>query len=89
MPDEGTEEPTLGVEAVAAEVRGELARRRMKQSEAASLIGMTAQAFNLRLQAKRDFRLKELVALAQALDVPVEQFLRPASDGQTISGGAA
>lgn len=71
-------------QAIAAEVRAELARQQKTQRDLAADIGMTQQALQLRLVGSRSFRAEELSAIAQALGVPVERFL-PAS----ASAGAA
>lgn len=64
-------------QAIAAEVRAELARQQKTQRDLASDIGMAQQALQLRLTGSRAFRAEELVAIAAALDVRVERFLRP------------
>lgn len=72
-------------EAIAAEVRAELARREMSQRELGEILDLPQSAVNLRLKGTRPFKGEELVALAAAWNVPVEQFLRV----PTAAAGAA
>lgn len=66
-------------ERIAAEIRAELAERRMTQREVAALIGMSQPVLQLRLVGKRPFRAEELAKLAEVLDVPVARFYGEAS----------
>lgn len=60
---------------VAAEVRAEMARRRMTQRQLAEIMGISQPQVMQRLTGKLGFRLAELEHLAKALDVPVARFL--------------
>jgi transcriptional regulator with XRE-family HTH domain len=60
---------------VAAEVRAEMARRRMTQRQLAEIMGISQPQVMQRLTGKLGFRLSELEHLAKALDVPVARFL--------------
>ncbi|WP_422751376.1 helix-turn-helix domain-containing protein [Micromonospora sp. WMMD1219] len=62
-------------EAIAAEVRAELARQRKTQRDAAEILDLPQPSVQLRLAGKRSFRAEELTTLADALGVPVAQFL--------------
>lgn len=62
--------------AIAAEVRAEVARQSKSLRELGPVLGLTHESFNQRLGGKVPFRADELVLLADALGVPAEQFLR-------------
>lgn len=64
--------------AVAAEVRAEVARKQISQDKLAAQVGCSRQALNRRLTGTTPFDVAELAAIAEALGVPVTQFL-PAS----------
>ncbi len=55
-------------------VRAELARQKVSQREACEMLGMSKQAFSMRMTAARAFRAEELAALATALGIPVSRF---------------
>lgn len=55
-------------------VRAELARQKMSQREAAEKLGMSKQAFGIRMSGARSFRAEELADLAAVLGVPVSRF---------------
>ncbi|MET8908353.1 helix-turn-helix transcriptional regulator [Micromonospora sp. NPDC004551] len=65
--------------AVASEIRAEMARREMTQQALAPLIGMSQQALSRRLRGEHPFDTAELERVANALGVPVAEFL-PASE---------
>lgn len=75
MPNEGTDQATTARNAIASEVRAEIARQQKTQREVAELLHMPQPSLNLRLKGERPFRAEELVVLAEALGVPVERFL--------------
>lgn len=56
---------------VPANVRAELARRRKRQEDLAELLGLTRQAVSQRLLGRVDFRIAELQAIADYLEVPI------------------
>jgi transcriptional regulator with XRE-family HTH domain len=60
---------------VAANVRAELARRRISQTTVAQRLGVSRQNVAQRLNGRVDFRVSELVAIAALLDVPVTALL--------------
>jgi transcriptional regulator with XRE-family HTH domain len=60
---------------VAANVRAELARRRISQTTVAQRLGVSRQNVAQRLNGRVDFRVGELVAIAALLDVPVTALL--------------
>lgn len=60
---------------VAAEVRAELGRQNLSERRLATEIGMTQSQISWRMQAKGDFRVTELLAIADVLGVPVTNFL--------------
>lgn len=63
-------------EAIAAEVRAELARQRKTQREVGAILGLPQNSVYMRLSGKTSFRAEELAALADGLGVSVELFLR-------------
>lgn len=66
-------------EQIAAEVRAELARRRMSQRQVADILEMVQPAVQQRLAGVRPWRAEELVKLADALGVPLSRFMPQAS----------
>lgn len=60
---------------VAANVRAELARRRITQSEVAERLGVSRQNIAQRLNGSVDFRVGELLAIADLLGIPAANFL--------------
>lgn len=61
--------------AVAAEVRAEVARKQISQDKLAAQVGCSRQSLNRRLTGATPFDVAELAAIAEALGVPVTQFL--------------
>lgn len=59
---------------IANGVRAELARHRMSQRDAASVLGLHQQSLQMRLAGKTPFRAEELAKLADLLGIPVAQF---------------
>jgi transcriptional regulator with XRE-family HTH domain len=74
MPNEHTETATMARDAIAAEVRAEVARQQKSQREIGEILGLPQPSVQLRLKGERAFRAEELAALAAALGVPVERF---------------
>lgn len=62
-------------EIVAAEVRAELARRKIPQSGLVSVLGMSEVSISRRLRGETPFDVNELVAVAEFLGVPVATFM--------------
>lgn len=60
---------------VASEVRAELARQRRPQRDLADLLGISIQQVSERLRGDVDWRVTELVLVAELLGVPIAQFL--------------
>jgi len=56
---------------VAANVRAELARRRITQTEVAQRLGVTRQNVAQRLNGTVDFRVGELISIANMLDITI------------------
>lgn len=64
-----------GSEYVVSEVRAEMARQRITQPRLAPLIGMTPAALHTRLAGRQEFKISELIKIADVLGVPVAQFM--------------
>lgn len=64
---------------VGAEVRGQLAKRRITGVAAARAIGLSQPAFSRRVNGEIPFDVTELTALGQLLGVPAETFLKDAA----------
>jgi hypothetical protein len=75
-------------EAVAAQVRAELARKRISQTWLAPRLNMTQQKLSRRLTGVTPFEVTELLAIAAELDVPVTDLL-PATGDTTITACVA
>lgn len=71
--------PQSLAERVAGEVRAEMARQHVSQSEVAQKLGVTQQTLSKRLIGLRPIDLAELEQLAAVLGVPVTQFLNGAA----------
>ena len=67
-------------EQVAEEVRVVLARRRMSQKELGVAIGRSQPFMSRRLNGELPFDIAELAAIAEALDVPITDFLPPVEE---------
>lgn len=66
-------------EIVAAEVRAELARRKIPQSGLVGILQMSEVSVSRRLRGETPFDVNELAAVAEFLGVPVAQFLPQAA----------
>ena len=64
---------------VATEIRVEMARQDLRQSQLARAIERTEQWLSVRLRGKQPIDLNDLALIAHGLDVPVHQLL-PAPD---------
>jgi transcriptional regulator with XRE-family HTH domain len=60
---------------VPANVRAELARKRISQSTVADRLGVSRQNVAQRLNGRVDFRVGELLAIADLLDIPAASLL--------------
>lgn len=70
---------------IAAEVRAEIARQNRSTREIAEAIGVrTRQSMSMRLKGDKPFTVEELMLLAKALGVPIEQFL-PADTSERVA----
>ena len=63
-------------ESVAAEIRAQLARRRLSGRQAALMLGWTSPYLSRRLTGEVAFDVADLEALAELLSVPVASFLQ-------------
>ncbi len=76
---------TSGRELVAAEVRAELARRKLNSNSLPSIIGKSQRYWYERLNGKLSFSIDDLAALSNALQVPMSAFIpnviAPTPDG--------
>lgn len=63
------DQPDDLVDVVAAEVRAQMARRRMTQVQLAELLGIKQVSVSERLRGKTPFRLNELGVIAEALGI--------------------
>lgn len=59
----------------AAVVRAELARRRLKQNDVATALGLTQSAMSRRLVGEVEFSVSELRKLSEILEVPASTLL--------------
>lgn len=67
--------PNSGREAIAREVRAELARQRKTQRDVGDVLGLPQSAVWFRLQGGRSFKAEELALVADWLGVPIAQFM--------------
>lgn len=58
-------------ETVAAEVRAELARRKVSQTQIAMLLGISQAGVSRRLLGQTPMDVNEVAAIAEFLDIPV------------------
>lgn len=66
---------TSSREQIAANVRAEMARRRVDQGDIATVIGKSRASTGERVNGKTHFRVDELQAIAAFLEVPLERLL--------------
>lgn len=69
--------PSTYTESVTAEVRAEMARQRIGQVALADKLGWSQPMLSRRLVGAVAFATDELEALAEALGVPLAQFVSP------------
>ena len=74
-------------ESVAAEIRAQLARRRLSGRQAAVMLGWTSPYLSRRLTGEVPFDVADLEALAGLLDVPVASFLQGPPAPVLMGGG--
>lgn len=65
---------------IAANVRAELARKQLEQKDIAAALGKSNAAISERMNARLSWRIDELQAIAQLLDVTLDQLLQPATE---------
>lgn len=63
--------PRTTTERVAAEVRAQMARKRVTQTDLAAALGVSQMTISRRLNGRAPFDVEELAAVALALDVPL------------------
>lgn len=68
---------TTDREQIAANVRAAMARRRVDQQAVADVIGKTRQAVGGKVNGRVHFRVDELQAIAELLDVPFDELIAP------------
>lgn len=68
---------TTDREQIAANVRAAMARRRVNQETVAAAIGKTRQAVGGKVNGRVHFRVDELQAIAELLDVPFDELIAP------------
>lgn len=72
--------------AVAAEIRGELARRLISQREVAVALGVAPMYLSRRMRGETAFDIEEIAAIAQLLDCPIADLLpAPGSYGDPVA----
>lgn len=70
---------TTTTEAVAAEIRAELARRQIPQIKLATLLGTSQVSVSRRLTGQTPISVDELAIIAGFLEVPISKFLKDAA----------
>lgn len=70
---------------VAGEVRSWLGRRGYKQKDLASALGIDPSAISERLNGKTDFTLDELPAVAEFLDIDLEELVRVPTSHRVVA----
>ena len=61
---------------VASNILAEIARRRLSQRVVAEHLGVSQPSFSARMSGKTPLDVNELFAIADLLDVPIENLLR-------------
>jgi transcriptional regulator with XRE-family HTH domain len=64
---------------IAAEVRAEISRQRKPQREIAELLGISQQQVSERVLGDVEWRISELVRVAEWLSVPITKFVPPSA----------
>lgn len=65
-----------------ANISAELGRRELTQKDVAPHLGLSAQAFGLRMTGRTDFRVGELLQLAHRFKVPLGTLLDGIDDSE-------
>jgi transcriptional regulator with XRE-family HTH domain len=78
MPDADDTEPVSIEARLAANVRGERASRRWRQSDLAEHLGMTQRAISEIESGRRQVSLAEIVSLCRTFGIPLSELLRGA-----------
>ena len=71
---------TTHAKSAAANIRAELARRGLTQSDVAPHLGLTRQAVSRRLVGPTPFTLDQLYKIAELVGVPISVLIEPAGD---------
>jgi len=74
-------------ERVAEEIRALLARRKMRQTQLARLMGVTDQWLSIRLRGIQPIDLNDLERMCAAMGVNVVDVVRAVADGSTLRYG--
>lgn len=70
-------------EHIAGEIRAEMARRRLNQTEMAQRLGMSQAAFSRHLNGVVPMTVDFIEGVAHELDVPVSRLIGPPESGLT------
>ncbi len=81
MDDEWTLKRAIGLN-----VKAELAKRRVRQADAAKILGIGQASVSARLTGKVSFTAPELAVIAQWLSVPVERLFEPVPGIDRVDG---
>jgi transcriptional regulator with XRE-family HTH domain len=73
--DDTLSEPLKPHQAVAAEVRAEMARKKVSQQEVARRLGVAQQTISRRITGEIPFDVAELAKIAEILGVPLSHFV--------------
>lgn len=65
--------------ALARQIKAEAVRRGMKLEDIAAEVGLSGPQLSHRLSGRTDFRLREMLAIARVLDVPLSDLTRDAA----------
>ena len=73
-------------QAIGLNVTAELARKRVRQGDAAKILGVGQASVSARLTGKVGFTATELARVARWLDVPVQRLFEPVPGSQRPNG---
>ncbi|QLQ37951.1 helix-turn-helix domain-containing protein [Micromonospora robiginosa] len=76
-------------EHISSEVRAELARQRRPQRDIADVLGISVNQVSERIRGDVEWRVSELVAVADLLGVPLIQFLPAPATAEQVAAPAA
>jgi transcriptional regulator with XRE-family HTH domain len=68
--------PTPARDRVAGNIRAEMARNRLTQSDLAVVLGKSQQSVSKKLRGRIPFDLDEIETLAQHFGIPIEQIVK-------------